>query len=108
MKRHIDKLGALGLFLVVALFILIISVGSSTASAAPVAYTEYGDTTVVLTDSVDQSICPVGTYIAVAQAGQQKIVGCWAADEGNVHILWLAPHTLPKSAFQAVEPDMKA
>lgn len=80
----------------------------ATAQAAPIAFTEYGDTKVVLTDSVDQSICPVGTRIAIALAGQQKIVGCWAVDEDNVNILWLAPHVLPKSVFAAVEPDVKA
>lgn len=101
------KLGAFVLSLVVgAVLALVFSVA---ANAAPVAYTEYGNTLVVLTDEQDQTICPVGTYLAVAQSGQERIVGCWAigADD-NVNILWLAPHGLPKSVFEAVEPDTKA
>lgn len=81
---------------------------SVAASAAPIAVTEYGDTTVVLTDNVDESICPLGTHIAIAKAGQQTIIGCWTVDERDVKILWLAPHVLPKSVFEAVEPDTKA
>lgn len=79
------------------------------ATAAPVAYTEYGHTLVVLTDEQDQTICPIGTYLAVAQSGQERIVGCWAigADD-NVNILWLAPHVLPKSVFEPIKPDVRA
>lgn len=101
------KLGAFVLSLVVGVVLALVF--SAAANAAPVAYTEYGDTLVVLTDEQDQTICPIGTYLAVAKAGQERIVGCWAVgSDDNVHILWLDPHVLPKSVFQPIKPDVKA
>lgn len=83
---------------------------AGSANAAAIAKTDANGAVVVLTDEVNEELCPVGTRMAVAVLPNEKqIPGCWKPLPGNkIGILWLAIDVIPQGYFEPIPPDMKS
>ena len=97
-----------GGMLAVLVLVFLLALACS-APAKPLAVGSVGGTAVVLTDEVDESICPVGTHLAAAKVGEKVVAGCWKlVKDDEVAILWLGLAVVPKAAFEAVKPDLES